>query len=641
MAKGVKRLLYFFIAVFIFTITSVGSGFSYCESNADCGDSCDSDDLIFYSQGTCSLSTNECIYSKVEPVECCNDADCDDGNPISTEFCTCNYDPFDSYPDWKCNRDCSQPKYACCKTAINSFCFSPVQCCDSESDCNQLTGECNANYVECGGEEPFGTGVIKGDTSYHTSYPPTNPNWNYIASGTPGTCQWTCQAGYTQSGNTCVLDQIFCTGDIPSGSGVLLGLETYSSTTEPLINYWNYIASGTPGTCQWTCNSGFIRAGNTCIWPQCTEGSCCNTTTGEFMPNGYLCRASAGVCDVAEYCTGNSKDCPTNSFKPNNEICGYGSWRCSGNKDAYAPNSCQRNRSVTYCSGSGASCNGRRATQVENASNGFVCDNGNFVRGDSTKYAFSSPFNSCLNDLYTDGYGGARVKDVYACNGGNGPASTSCGHVTEYCNSGQGCCYFNSSSNLAYCDDFGSQLYDYRNFGSADGTALDFCTNNPKRQIKDCKNDSGCRNRDQAFSDTRHSQASYFCTNEHDCKRSCYAQPCSAGQYNCTDTFWNGTNKTYYCVNSTRIILQSNFVFNPKGNVPNEIYCYEDEYNLNGLCSKKQSNYPTLCFLAENCGKTGIASLFDKSEKCGNTGLAYCNFSSGEIVLLNRNYVEI
>jgi hypothetical protein len=58
------------------------------------------------------------------------------------------------------------------------------------------------------------------------------------------------------------------------------------------------------------------------------------------------------------------------------------------------------------------------------------------------------------------------------------------------------------------------------------------------------------------------------------------------------------------------------------------------------MCNKKQSNFPNLCFLFDNCGKTGIASLFDVSDSCGGK-MGYCNFSSGEIVLLNTNYVKI
>src|SRR5207248_5180040 len=33
------------------------------------------------------------------------------------------------------------------------------------------------------------------------------------------------------------------------------------------------------------------------------------------------CRAAAGVCDVAESCTGSSAACPADSFKPNNTAC--------------------------------------------------------------------------------------------------------------------------------------------------------------------------------------------------------------------------------------------------------------------------------------------------------------------------------
>src|SRR5204863_8400109 len=59
------------------------------------------------------------------------------------------------------------------------------------------------------------------------------------------------------------------------------------------------------------------------VGEDCDEGgsangsfaSCC-TTTCDFKASGTTCRSSAGVCDVAESCTGSSPDCPADALRP-------------------------------------------------------------------------------------------------------------------------------------------------------------------------------------------------------------------------------------------------------------------------------------------------------------------------------------
>ncbi|MEB2283867.1 MAG: hypothetical protein B6D46_11390 [Polyangiaceae bacterium UTPRO1] len=50
-------------------------------------------------------------------------------------------------------------------------------------------------------------------------------------------------------------------------------------------------------------------------------GSVCCDTNCKFKNAGTQCRASAGICDVAETCTGSSAACPADSFQPNNVVC--------------------------------------------------------------------------------------------------------------------------------------------------------------------------------------------------------------------------------------------------------------------------------------------------------------------------------
>ncbi|XP_040923423.1 disintegrin and metalloproteinase domain-containing protein 8 [Toxotes jaculatrix] len=52
---------------------------------------------------------------------------------------------------------------------------------------------------------------------------------------------------------------------------------------------------------------------------QCAHGPCCDSC--QFKPSGSVCRKSAGDCDLPEYCTGLSEDCPADSFEMNGKPC--------------------------------------------------------------------------------------------------------------------------------------------------------------------------------------------------------------------------------------------------------------------------------------------------------------------------------
>nr|XP_046232317.1 zinc metalloproteinase-disintegrin-like BjussuMP-1 [Scatophagus argus] len=52
---------------------------------------------------------------------------------------------------------------------------------------------------------------------------------------------------------------------------------------------------------------------------QCAHGQCCDNC--QFKPAGSVCRKSAGDCDLPEYCTGVSQDCPEDSFHMNGKPC--------------------------------------------------------------------------------------------------------------------------------------------------------------------------------------------------------------------------------------------------------------------------------------------------------------------------------
>src|SRR5207244_9248804 len=63
--------------------------------------------------------------------------------------------------------------------------------------------------------------------------------------------------------------------------------------------------------------------------------------TDVFMSSGTVCRASAGVCDVAETCTGSSATCPTDAFLPSSTVCRASTTACDAAEN---------------CTGSSAAC---------------------------------------------------------------------------------------------------------------------------------------------------------------------------------------------------------------------------------------------------------------------------------------------
>lgn len=97
------------------------------------------------------------------------------------------------------------------------------------------------------------------------------------------------------------------------------------------------------------CGNGFLEPGEECDCglPKFCENSCCNASTCKLHPHascaageccevstcsirsaGTMCRPADGDCDIPEYCTGNSENCPVNSYKRDTEECGEGKAYC-------------------------------------------------------------------------------------------------------------------------------------------------------------------------------------------------------------------------------------------------------------------------------------------------------------------------
>src|SRR5947208_15696689 len=84
--------------------------------------------------------------------------------------------------------------------------------------------------------------------------------------------------------------------------------------------------------------NGVVDAGEGC--DRGLGGACCSATC-QFLPSTTQCRASAGSCDVAEFCTGSSDTCPANGFQPSTTVCRATAGPCD---------------TAETCTGSSASC---------------------------------------------------------------------------------------------------------------------------------------------------------------------------------------------------------------------------------------------------------------------------------------------
>ena len=169
------------------------------------------------------------------------------------------------------------------------------------SNCSSIGGTCKANDFNSAG-----TGLVVN------------------ASGeccTDDLC-FVCQSGYHVNNGSCVSDS--CAGSIPHGENFTIGANT---TNSPSVNMtWNYNISGSPGACQWSCQSGFrknISDNLSCVWglAACSEvGGICSSVnlTGGILVSSATC--ASGSCYTCDQDHG---------YMINGSVCSFG---CNGNK---------------------------------------------------------------------------------------------------------------------------------------------------------------------------------------------------------------------------------------------------------------------------------------------------------------------
>ncbi|XP_069716931.1 disintegrin and metalloproteinase domain-containing protein 23 isoform X2 [Phaenicophaeus curvirostris] len=107
------------------------------------------------------------------------------------------------------------------------------------------------------------------------------------------------------------------------------------------------------------CGNGYVEAGEECdcgfrmeCYPDCckkcslsngahcSDGPCCNTSC-LFFPRGYDCRYAVNECDIAEFCTGDSGQCPPNLHKQDGYACDSNQGRCYNGECKTRDNQCK------------------------------------------------------------------------------------------------------------------------------------------------------------------------------------------------------------------------------------------------------------------------------------------------------------
>lgn len=126
-----------------------------------------------------------------------------------------------------------------------------------------------------------------------------------------GSCDWTCDATYTECGNTCVADGTFTCG---SGGAC-------NACPNPPANAHAICTGGGNSTCDVECDGGFVDCGGSCISVQSDAANCggCNIACGA----DEVCSAGKCTCGTDQGGTGAGAICEMTG-----EICCTADNRC-------------------------------------------------------------------------------------------------------------------------------------------------------------------------------------------------------------------------------------------------------------------------------------------------------------------------
>jgi hypothetical protein len=187
-----------------------------------------------------------------------------------TYVCRCNSGYF-NYPYCTACSSCSGNTYVSsqCTDSANTQCSNCVKPSDATYSSNTgCAWTCNTGYYEsqtscyqctsaCTGHSYESKACTSTQNRECTSCTrPDDASWNSVNG-----CDWTCHAGYYQSGSSCLACTSPCTGNTYETSDCTSAQNRVcTSCTKPS----NSIFSQTTG-CSWTCNSGYYKSGSNCL----------------------------------------------------------------------------------------------------------------------------------------------------------------------------------------------------------------------------------------------------------------------------------------------------------------------------------------------------------------------------------------
>ncbi len=229
---------------------------------------------------------------------------------------------------------------------------------------------CDAGFSDCDGEARNGCEVDTRTSGAHCGR-------CGAACVAPAGSVATCVAGRCAVMKSCPAGQTLCNGTCASvGASCTVGVGACARTGMNVCGSAGVACSATPGVgspeacdgvdndCNGMTDEGFCRIGGSCYtdgqanpanncqtcaapltasgptgWRNATAGTVCRAAAGVcdvaercdgtgaacptdgFLPSGTQCRAAAGACDIAESCSGSSATCPVDRFLPSSAVC--------------------------------------------------------------------------------------------------------------------------------------------------------------------------------------------------------------------------------------------------------------------------------------------------------------------------------
>lgn len=265
---------------------------------------------------------------------------CEDGNLVGDDCCsaTCQYETSGSFCGSSSDTDCTNPD-TCNGSGVCQVNHAPDNMlCTTDADTNECTtdvctaGECTHPNKEagatCGGSE--NTDCDNPDSCNGTGICQTNPEPSSTSCGDTGSA---CVNQDTCDGAGECADNGFVSSGEPCGDPTATDCNNFDTCNGSGMCQTNTAPDNTPCTTDSNeCTTDVCLTGE-CTHPNkdagapcgdssdtaCDNPDSCNgsgTCLFNLEPSTTVCRPAAGVCDVAETCTGSAAACPADAVKP-------------------------------------------------------------------------------------------------------------------------------------------------------------------------------------------------------------------------------------------------------------------------------------------------------------------------------------